>query len=88
MKINLFLDNKLLSYCLQSYCCDSYCLQKFTVLTTLSRQYHVYPQINKEEITGSSGSGPDWSRWMWVVFFVKWNIEKNDRIKLFVSSKS
>ena len=43
MKINLFLDNKLLSYCLQSYCPDSYCLQKFTVLTTLSRQYHVYP---------------------------------------------
>ena len=42
MKINLFLDNKLLSYCLQSYCPDSYCLQKFTVLTTLSRQYHVY----------------------------------------------
>ena len=52
MKINLFLDNKLLSYCLQSYCRDSYCLQKFTVLTTLSRQYHVYPQINgKVDVT-------------------------------------
>ena len=46
MKINLFLDNKLLSYCLQSYCRDSYCLQKFTVLTTLSRQYHVYTEHN------------------------------------------
>ena len=38
---------KLLSsnvYCLQIYCRDSYCLQKSTVFTTVSRQYHVYSQ--------------------------------------------